>query len=55
MKKKVTLARAYTDADGKNHRADTTLDLERAEANRLLHLGLARMPAAADEKKKGDA
>ena len=55
-KKSVTLAYPYTDADGKNHKADTTLSLDVAEAIRLLHEGLARVPddksaSAADEKK----
>jgi hypothetical protein len=43
--RKVTLARAYTDADGKSHKADATLTLPRSEANRLLFAGLARVPA----------
>ena len=47
---KVTLAWPYTDADGKNHKPDTTVDLDVAEANRLLHAGLAR--EAADTKKE---
>jgi hypothetical protein len=41
-KKSVTLAYPYTGADGKNHKADTTLSLDVAEANRLLIEGLAR-------------
>lgn len=41
-KKKVTLAYPYVGDDGKNHKADTTLDLDSAEANRLLFEGLAR-------------
>ena len=53
-KRSVTLAYPYTDADGKNHKADTTLSLERAEANRLLGAGLAREPeASASDEKKG--
>lgn len=50
-KKSVTLAYPYTDADGKNHKADTTLSLETAEANRLLFAGLAR---EADNSEKKD-
>lgn len=53
---RVTLAAPYVDADGKNHAANTTLDLDDAEASRLLHYGLAReasAPAEADTKKKG--
>lgn len=44
--RKVVLAAAYTDADGKAHKADATLTLPRHEANRLLFAGLARVPAA---------
>lgn len=50
-KKSVTLAYPYTGDDGKNHKADTTLSLEVAEANRLLHEGLAR--EADQTEKKG--
>lgn len=49
-KKSVTLAYPYVGEDGKNHRADTTLDLEVAEANRLLHEGLARVPDNSEKK-----
>jgi hypothetical protein len=54
MKKKVTLAYPYSELrrDGKvkkHHDADTTVELDRAEANRLLHEGLARVPDDADE------
>lgn len=42
--KKVTLARAYTDAEGAAHKADATVELPRHEANRLLADGLAREP-----------
>ena len=53
-KVKVTLAYPYVDADGKNHAPDTTVSLDAAEANRLLHYGLAREPLApADTDKKG--
>ena len=50
MKKKVTLAYPYSElrSDGKvkkHHDADATVSLDRAEANRLLHAGLARVPA----------
>ena len=51
--KKVTLAAPYSDADGKNHKPDSSVTLDRAEANRLLAAGLARLPetsAKADEK-----
>ena len=60
--KKVTLAAPYAElrADGqvkKRHDADATVELDRAEANRLLHAGLAREPgstsAPADSEKKG--
>lgn len=42
---KITLARAYTDAKGRNHKADSTVDLPREEAANLLFLGLARTEA----------
>lgn len=42
--KKVVLAYPYTDADGKNHKADSSQSLPRHEANRLLDAGLARDP-----------
>ena len=51
---KITLAYPYTDADGKTHKPDTTLEVEDAEAARLLHYGLARETSApADTNKKG--
>jgi len=50
--KKVVLAYEYTGADGKSHKPDSTVEVDAAEANRLLNDGLAR-EAAAD--KKGDA
>ena len=50
-KRSVTLAYPYTSADGKNHKADTTLSLEVAEANRLLFEGLARKADTDNEKK----
>ena len=49
-KKSVTLAAPYTGEDGKNHKADTTLDLEVAEANRLLFAGLAREADKTEKK-----
>ena len=48
---KITLAYPYTGADGKNHRPDTTIDVDDAEAARLLYYGLARVPESAPEKK----
>lgn len=51
---KVTLAYPYTDAEGKTRAPDTTVNLDDAEANRLLHYGLARETSApADTDKKG--
>lgn len=44
--KKVTLAAPYTDADGKERKADSMVSLPRHEANRLLARGLAREPEA---------
>lgn len=54
MKKKVTLAYPYAElrADGKvkkNHEADATVTLDRAEANRLLRAGLARVADDTEE------
>lgn len=54
--KKVTLAAAYTDADGKEHKADSSVSLPRHEAHRLLDAGLARLPeqGQAKESEKSD-
>ena len=48
--RQVTLAYPYTDADGKAHKADATVSLDHAEAQRLLFEGLAR-EADTNEKK----
>ena len=48
---KLVLAYPYTDAEGKTHAPDTTIEVEEGEANRLLHYGLARVPESAPEKK----
>lgn len=48
--KKVTLAAAYTDADGKDYEADAEVDLPRHEAHRLLDAGLARLPEQGQPK-----
>lgn len=40
--KTVVLAAPYTDSDGNEHKADAEVELERAEANHLLHIGAAR-------------
>lgn len=48
---KLVLAYAYVDAKGKEHAPDTTIEVEDAEANRLLYYGLARVPESAPEKK----
>lgn len=42
--KRVTLARAYTDAEGRSYGAGETAALELDEARNLLSLGLAREP-----------
>lgn len=47
----VTLAYPYTDASGTKHAPDEDVELEDAEANRLLHYGLARVPESAHTKK----
>lgn len=60
--KKVTLAFPYTetlsDGETQEHDADSTIILERAEANRLIHAGLARLAPAEEPAtgapKKGD-
>lgn len=49
---KITLARAYTDAKGRNHKADSTVDLPREEAANLLTEGRARL--ATDDKAGAD-
>jgi len=41
---KLVLAYAYDDADGRNHKPDATVDVDDAEAARLLYYGLAREP-----------
>lgn len=50
--KSVTLAYEYVDADGNKHDPDETVDLDNAEANRLLSAGLAR-EAEAGSKTSG--
>lgn len=47
---KLVLAYAYVDADGRNHKPDTTVDVDDAEAARLLHYGLARTPEPDTQK-----
>lgn len=50
----VQLAYPYKDADGKDHEPDAVVTLEAAEAARLLHHGLARVPdSTSATKKKG--
>lgn len=41
---RITLAAPYTDGDGKQHKADSTIDVDRGEASRLKFQGLARDP-----------
>ena len=48
---KLVLAYAYVDADGHNHNPDTTVNVDDAEAARLLYYGLARVPEP-DTKKE---
>lgn len=47
---RITLAAPYTDGDGKKHKSDSTIDVDRGEASRLKFLGLARDPKAEAEK-----
>jgi len=44
MTRKVELAYPYTDADGKNHEADSTVDLPDETAVELVNYGRARWP-----------
>ena len=48
--KKVTLAYEYASADGKTHKPDSTVEVDVAEANRLLFNGLAREVDTAEKK-----
>jgi len=48
---RITLAAPYTDGDGKKHKADATVNVDRGEASRLKFLGLARDPDPAPAKK----
>jgi hypothetical protein len=50
---KVTLAYPYTDADGKAHDADSSLDLPEHEAVRLLDAGRARTADASTTAETG--
>ena len=43
-KVKVQLAHDYTDRDGKNHKADSVVSVDREESVRLLGEGRARTP-----------
>lgn len=47
---RITLAAPYTDADGKQHKADSTVTVDAGEASRLKHYGLGRDPEPAKEK-----
>ena len=49
-KKRVTLAYPYVGEKGTTHKADTTLELDVAEANRLLFEGLAREADTTEKK-----
>ena len=40
---RVTLAYPYTDEDGKDHKADSTVSLPREAAKNLIHAGRARL------------
>jgi len=44
MSTKVVLAYEYTDTDDKTHAPDKTIEVDDAEAARLLFYGLAREP-----------
>lgn len=41
-KRKVTLALPWTDPAGKNHKPNSTVEVDRPTANNLVRLGLAR-------------
>lgn len=49
---KVELAYPYTDADGKNHKADSTVDLPDDEARDLVHFGRARLSKSGSASKE---
>ena len=49
---KITLAYPWTDADGKTHKADATVDMPDAEAHDLIFFGRARVPEPATRKKE---
>lgn len=46
----VQLAYPYRDQDGSDHEPDEVVTLDAAEAARLLHHGLARVPDQTTEK-----
>lgn len=48
--KSVQLAYPYTGEDGKTHAPDSIVTLDVAEAERLLHAGLARVPDKTTKK-----
>lgn len=52
MNKRITLAYPFTDADGKNHKPDTTISLPKDTADQLVFDGLARAADQADEADK---
>ena len=52
MNKRIILAYPYTDADGKQHKPDTTISLPKDTADQLVFDGLARAANEADEADK---
>lgn len=47
---RITLAAPYTDGDGKQHKADSTIDVDAGVASHLKFLGLARDPEKSTTK-----
>ena len=47
---RITLAAPYTDGDGKQHKADSTIDVDEGVASELKFHGLARDPEKSTAK-----
>ena len=47
---RITLAAPYTDGDGKQHKADSTIDVDPGVASDLKFHGLARDPETTTQK-----
>ena len=51
---RITLAAPYTDGDGKQHKADSTIDVDAGVASALKFSGLARDPESTPNQKAAD-